>query len=201
MKLYLQLFLVAALGYGMVASLILSNLMIGTLFGVSIGIVLAAIFGTLQHQAFEGKKQDADRSVHQARDIELDLPYVEAYRLCLEALTSLGRVSLKHTNHLEGVIEARTSLNWQTYGERISFYLTRLDSHTTQVHIESHPRIKVALTDFGRNLHNVNQLSVFLRAHSASDALAIKTHTVFQTPDENEDDYESERAVFQAVWK
>jgi hypothetical protein len=191
MKLYLQLFLVAAFGYGMVASLILSNALIGTLFGIAIGTVLAAIFGTLQHQSFQGKKQDADRSVHQMRDIELDLPYADAYSLCVESLTSLGSINIKQSSRLEGVIEARTHLNWQTYGERISFNLTRIDDDTTRVHIESRPRIKAALTDFGRNLHNVNQLSVFLRARSASDALAIAIKPAAQLSGwlENEPDF------------
>jgi hypothetical protein len=192
MKLYLQLFLVAALGYGTVASLLLTNALIGTLFGVAIGIVLAAIFGTLQHQSFEGKKQDADRSVHQIRDLELDLPYADAYSLCVESLVSLGSVTIKQSSRLEGVIEARTNLNWQTYGERISVSLARLDDDTTRVHIESRPRIKAALTDFGRNLHNVNQLSLFLRARSASDALAVKAKAAAPMAIwlENEPDFE-----------
>src|SRR5262245_7653499 len=95
MNLYLKLFLAAAVPYAMVAGLLLQNPVLGVLFGLGIGMVIATVFGTLQHSAFQGKKADADRSVHQIREIEIDLPYAEALALCLESLKTLSRAGVK----------------------------------------------------------------------------------------------------------
>lgn len=172
MSVYLKLFLAAAIPYAILMGLLFFSLPAGVAFGTGFGLVISTIFGTLQHSAYQGKKADGDRSVNQSRDIEIDVPLTEAFDLCLKALATLHRARVKKADPLSGLIEARTGINWKTYGEKVTFRLFRVDSHTTRIHLASRPRLKTALIDFGRNLYNINRLSVFLREASASDNLA-----------------------------
>jgi hypothetical protein len=172
MNLYVKLFLAAAVPYGLVAALILHSPAFGVLFGVGIGIVIASIFGTLQHSAFQGKKADADRSVHQIRDIEIDVSYNEALALCQDSLKTLTRAHIKQLDADQGIIHARTGMNWKTYGERVTLSLLPIDQNTTRIRIESRPRLKTTLIDYGSNLYNVNCISLYLRQQSGTDNLA-----------------------------
>lgn len=174
MRLYLKLFLAAFLPYALVGGLIVQDAVWGLLFGAGVGLVIALVFGTLQHQAFaqSKQKQAASRSVHQTRELEVDLPYADALQLCREAAISLPRGRLSKTDRLAGEIEVRTRLNWLTYGEKVTLRLRPLSATTTLVQISSRPRLKTTLIDYGRNLHHVNWLSHYVRAASGSDHLA-----------------------------
>jgi hypothetical protein len=183
MKIYLKLFLAAAIPYTLAFSMIMRNTPLAISIGIILGVVIAAVFGTLQVRSMEGKKKaDHSYAVHQTREIEIDLPFDEAVVLAKAAVQSINGTSiLKETSPHEGVatIAARTGLNWETYGEKINLHLERIDADTTLLRIESRPRLRTTLIDYGRNLHNVNTISLYLREHTASDSLSRET-----TPDE-----------------
>jgi hypothetical protein len=174
MQQYLKLFLAAALSYGVVIGLMSQSAWLGILFGVGIGLAIAGIFGTLHHQAFNELKKEADRSVYQERQIEVDLPYAAAWALALDALKTLPRVKIRKLDLVNGVLEAQTGLNLLTFGERITIQLRPLDTETTLLELVSRPRWRTALIDYGRNLQHIRDLLLYLRHASAADALALE---------------------------
>ncbi|MCU0514938.1 MAG: hypothetical protein MUE40_20470 [Anaerolineae bacterium] len=175
MRVYLKLFFAAALPYGLLMGLLFTSVAAGIGFGVGAGLVLATIFGTLQHSAVDGKKAGSEAGVHHQRTIEIDLPLRAALALGREALAGVPGARLHSLHHDEAHgqarLEARTRLNWQTLGERITLRLDALDAVTTRITLESRPRYKTTLIDYGKNLHHVNLLSRYLRQHSAIDPL------------------------------
>ena len=174
MKLYLKLWLAMAIPYGLLMAIFMTDPAVGALTGALFGTIMSLIFGTLQHQSFRGKKADAERSVKQSRNIELDLPIDEAFNLCLEAYTQLRRAVIRKIDRESHTIEIRTGINWLTYGEIITLHLSPIDLHTTEVVVNSRPRIKSVMIDYGRNLQNVNLIMLHLREQIASDHLALE---------------------------
>jgi len=179
MKIYLKLFLAAAIPYTLAFGMILRNPILAIGIGVTLGLVIAGVFGTLQVRSMDGKKKvDTSYAVQQTRTIEIDLPFDEALVLARAALQSINGVTIvKETvsGIGAGTINARTGLNWETYGEKITLSLERIDAETTLLHIDSRPRLRTTLIDYGRNLHNVNTINLYVREHTAADHLSRET--------------------------
>jgi len=182
MKVYIKLFLAAAIPYSLALSLLFRSPILGTVLGVFFGVLIAGVFGTLQVHSMQGKKRaDASYAVHQTREIEIDVPLDQALVLARAALQSIAGVIIKPTPTAPHKIEARTGLNWETYGERITLSIAPLDADTTTIRIESRPRLRTTLIDYGRNLHYVNAISQFLREHTAADHLSLKDDQALMT--------------------
>jgi hypothetical protein len=179
MKVYLKLFLAAMIPYALAFSVMTRNTGMAIGVGVVLGLIIAGIFGTLQIRSMKGKKKaDETYAVNQEREMEIDLPFDRALELTRTAVLSIsGATIMKEYSPEEGavVIGARTGLNWETYGEKIGLYLERIDADTTLLRVESRPRLRTTLIDYGRNLHNVNAISLYVREHTASDHLQTVT--------------------------
>lgn len=173
MRLYLKLFLAFGVPFSLLMGLFYPYPALVMLIGIAYGAVMSAVFGTVQHRAMRGKKLAQSAGVKQTREIEVDLPYQAAFKACLDALGEIQHAKLRDINKLSGSIKARTSINLMTYGEVITFQLQHLDADTTLIRIESRPRLKTTLIDYGRNLAHVNRLSLYLRQRSASDHLSV----------------------------
>lgn len=177
MAIYLKLFLAAAIPYALFAILVMNSLTGGLLFGAFLGLMMSALFGTLQHLSFRGKKADASRDVNQSLTIEIDASYQDAFDLCLDSHRELLRATILSYSRETGIIELRTGRNWTTYGERLTLTVRHLPPRTAQITITSQPRVKTTMVDFGRNLQNVNHIAVFLRERSAADHLSLEKRT------------------------
>lgn len=172
MRLYIKLFLAFGVPFGLLMGLFYPYPALVLLVGILYGAVMSGVFGTLQHRSVKGKKQTHTDGVKQAREFEIDLPYQQAFSACLDAVNEIQRAKIQMANSHTGVIRARTGINLMTYGEIITFHLQPLDADTTLIRIDSRPRLKTTLIDYGRNLEHVNRLSLYLRQRSASDHLS-----------------------------
>lgn len=180
MKIYLKLFFAAAIPYTVALSLLFRAPLLGLVLGLSFGALIAGVFGTLQVRSMEGKKRsDESYAVRQTREFEVDRPLDEALKLAKAAIESLDgtkvmkEASIRLTGHPTTTIEARTGLNWETYGEKITLRAEAVDADTTVIRIESRPRLRTTLIDYGRNLHHVNAISQYIREHTATDHLRL----------------------------
>lgn len=175
MKVYLKLFLAAAIPYTIALSLFMRNSPLAIGLGIGLGVAIAGIFGTLQIRSMKGKKKaDETYAVNQSREIDIDLPFEQALELTRAAVLSItGAKILKETSPDDGaaIIAAQRGLNWETYGENIKLYLEQIDADSTMLRVESRPRLRTTLIDYGRNLHNVNAISLYMREHTAADRL------------------------------
>ena len=196
MKIYIKLFLAAMIPYTIVFGLVLQNPLLALAMGITLGAIIAGVFGTLHVRSMDGKKRAYESyAVQQTRDIEIDLPFDEALILARAALQSIeGAAIVKETSSETGTtaISARTGLNWETYGEKINLRLERIDAETTLLHIDSRPRLRTTLIDYGRNLHNVNVISLYVREHTAADHLSVKESQDQEDTDDSVPEYSSE---------
>lgn len=148
----------------------------------------------LQRRSFSGKKQ-ADQSIesHQQRMVEIDMPMDEAFNLVMDALKSLDNqrvpipddvfvklemwlprkqtLTIRESDQEQGIICAGLKASILGIPEfhdfsRITIRLDQLDTHMTQIHIESKPNIAFDIYDLGKNLHYVNMIALYLRRES-----------------------------------
>lgn len=153
-----------------------------------IGILLPVMY-LLHRRSFRHKAKDpSNTSVEQARSVEVDLPFADAYDLCMVALDSLNgtelrlmglkhklrtRIDRKASSRQTGRIIAGTRSRWLIFRNfyddmRITIQLSPLDANTTRIHIQSAPTLGTAFIDFGYSLHNVNAIAHYLRRQNAA---------------------------------
>ena len=180
--------------------------------------------GFLQRRSFSGKKVSSQSiSNHQQATVEIDASFDVAFDLAMDALQTLNKqrvpvpddilvkmdMILPRTQHLkirtsnkaDGFIEA--GLRGRALGipefidfSRIMIRLEKVDSQTTRVHIESKGHTMMDMYDFGKNLHYVNQIALYLRKES-QQSVAESRLSVSQSDeieDMNGDDESQESA-------
>ncbi|KPK02943.1 MAG: hypothetical protein AMK71_00505 [Nitrospira bacterium SG8_35_4] len=143
-----------------------TGIIAGLTGGVSVGIILAVIAGVLHRrcvQKISGHGPAEQTGVATSRDIELKMPRDRAFDLCVASLGSINRCTITEENRSQGRIEAKTGINWKTWGDTVSFRLSRLDDDTTNVMLTSRPTARTTLVDFGKNLENVQLIIAFLK--------------------------------------
>lgn len=143
-----------------------TGIMAGLTGGTAVGIVLAVIVGFLHRrcvQKIAGRGSDDSMGVHAVRNIDLAFPLDRTFDLCIESLGHVNRSRITQEDRAQGRIEARTGINWKTWGDTISFSLDRLDEERTHVMISSRPTARTTLVDFGKNLGNVQTIVSFLK--------------------------------------
>jgi hypothetical protein len=201
MKVYLKLFLAAVIPYTLALSWLLHNNTLAMIVGVVFGLLISSVFGTLQVRSMQGKKRDdGSYAVHQTREVEIDLSFDEASVLARASLRDIHGLKILRESGLTvtpeeayGTIDARTGLNWETAGEKIGLRITRVDDNTSRIRIESRPRLSTTLIDYGRNLHNVNMISRYLRGQTAADHLRLEETYPHLALDEDEGEKEKNK--------
>jgi hypothetical protein len=90
------------------------------------------------------------------------MPYDEAFRLCSNLLVTDIRARIRHEDRESRNIQAVTSINWLSIGTRIIMTLQRLGDNTC-VAVETYPRVKTAMVDYGVDLGIAQRLVDLLR--------------------------------------
>lgn len=172
-KRYLKLFLHMAVPFGFLIGIfyaltqgIYLGVVIGVLLGVLYGVVTTLVLGYLHVSSAKKSvlEDDYSRAVHEVNQqerLELSVPYEKAFNLCLEASEVLHRVKIENYDYAEGIIQAKTGVNWDTFGDLISFKLIASDDNYTDIEITSKPKV-YQLLDYGKNYRNVKNIRSYL---------------------------------------
>jgi hypothetical protein len=169
----LKIFLISAIPFAFFMGIyytfrydVRTGIMAGLTGGVAVGLILAIIVGVLHRrcvQKISGQYPDEKMDVNTIRDIKLKMPIDLAFDLCIESLIRINRCIVKEEDLSLGRITAKTGINWKTWGDTISFRLSRLNDDTTLVEVSSRPTARTTLVDFGKNLENVQSIISFLK--------------------------------------
>src|SRR3954451_16640862 len=90
------------------------------------------------------------------RMVHLSVPPGEAMPLMHEALARIERMTVDEGfDHL--TIEAKTPVNWRTYGEKIVVVASPAPGRSV-VNIRSRPRWPLTAVDYGKGRLNVNEI-------------------------------------------
>jgi len=168
MNKYLKVFLALGISSGVGAGL-LTYLLLGIDAGIFMGLrfgVLYSLIMTIYFFFLIKRKglSDEETQVHQICEIELSLPYDEAFRLCLKSLDLFKKHKIKENNFSQGKIVVEIRITSTFFGIIvISFYIARISSSKTHIKISSKPKIPTALIDLGANYNTVKKIEQFLK--------------------------------------
>lgn len=134
------------------------------LIGFSLGCFAGLILQFISDYKTRKVKSDAtekDFGVRQKRSFVLFYNYDQTFELCLESIYHLQKGKLKHKNHLEGLITAKTGMNWQTFGNTINYSFVKITESTTEVEVTTSPILSTTLVDYGEGLKTIEALKKF----------------------------------------
>lgn len=168
----LKIFLASGIPFGIFTAVLFSSLYGinigltgGLVFGLIFGFLMFIILGVLHSRAVEkiaGDRSEESMGTCQVQNIELQLPYDRTFDLCIKSLDLISRCRLQEEDRSQGKIIARSSINWKTWGDTISFDLTGISNENTAVKVSSRPTSWSTLVDYGKNLENVKTIVSFL---------------------------------------
>lgn len=88
-------------------------------------------------------------------ETHLHAPLADAYRRAGQALNALG-ATVTAEDEVGGRIEARLSVSWRSWGEKLSVEVSGVDNETL-VRVTSASRLPTTLFDYGKNAGNVKR--------------------------------------------
>jgi hypothetical protein len=168
----LKIFLSSGIPFGIFMSILFSlcyginvGLSGGLISGLIFGFLMFIILGFLHSRAVEkiaGNSSEESMGTCQVRNTELQLPYDRTFDLCIKSLNLISRCRVQEEDRSHGKIIARSSINWKTWGDTISFDITGISDERTAVTVSSRPTSWSTLVDYGKNLENVKIIISFL---------------------------------------
>jgi len=168
----LKIFLATAIPFGIFMAVLFSaihginaGLPGGLISGLIFGFLMLIILGFLHGRAVQkiaGNRSGESMSTFHVQKIELLLPYDRAFDLCIRSLDLIGRCRVQEENRAKGMIVARSSVNWKTWGDTITFDITGTSNNGTAVKVSSRPTSWSTIVDYGKNLENVKTIVSFL---------------------------------------
>ncbi len=168
----LKIFIASGIPFGIFTAILFSSLYganvglsSGLISGLIFGFIMFIILGFLHSRAVEkiaGEKTEESMGTYQERNIKLQLPYDRTFDLCIKSLSLISRCKVREEDRSQGKIIAISSINWKTWGDTISFDITRISNKDTAVKVSSRPTSWSTLVDYGKNLENVKTIVSFL---------------------------------------
>lgn len=137
----------------------------GILFSLLIlGIVFVSSFTHIKlSERMHPEDPDEVHKVHHVREIELSLPFNDAFNLCNESLTLFDRCAIVKKDLSQGKIVAEIGPSLWSAGQVISFDIQQTNAWQTRIMFSSKPFLRTNIIDFGRNLKNVEKIAQYLR--------------------------------------
>jgi hypothetical protein len=138
----------------------------GLISGLIFGFLMFIVLGFLHASAvrkISGVSSGESMSTFQYRNIQLHLPFETAFDLCIESLGVIRECRIQEQDRTHGKIIAKSSVNWKTWGDTISFDITGTGNEETDIRVSSRPTSWSTIVDYGKNLENVEKIISFLQ--------------------------------------
>ncbi len=183
-KLFIRIFLGMAIPFGIVMGGMLAGVgvlvdfasedidfsvppaLIGALIGIGSGVffgmVMSLILGVMHFT-----RTDTPYVRHR-RTYSIGGSLDEAKSICVEAVMSISGATVNRAA-ADNSLLARTGVTWQSFGETIECSFEPAGPNRQIVSVESRPVIKTTLVDYGRNLENIEAISVRMKELGASE--------------------------------
>ncbi|MBI5675219.1 MAG: hypothetical protein HZC48_05225 [Nitrospirae bacterium] len=164
----MKIFLAGGIPFGIFTAVLFSSLYGfnaglpgGLISGLIFGFLMFIILGFLHSRAVKkiaGDISEKSMRTYQVRNMELQLPYDKTFDLCIKSLKLISRCRVQEEDRSQGKIIARSSINWKTWGDTISFDITGISNEKTAVKVSSRPTARSTIVDYGKNLENVKTI-------------------------------------------
>ena len=90
-------------------------------------------------------------TVSHMREVDVPLSYDQAYALCLESLSVIGRYKLTKDDYLKGEIEAESGRSWKASRDLVLFKVLKDDNNATKVTLVCRPALEITTFDYGNS--------------------------------------------------
>lgn len=155
MKLFTKMFLATGIPFGVLTGAVdiyfrgvEGGFRSGLLKGLFFGFCMAVIYITV-------KRKGCDSNPIQSKTESIEGTYDVVFQRCLQALDRL-KAKIKKSNKESGVILAKMSMTWKSFGEILEVKLVKEGDQLIKVTLTTSPIQKAALVDYGKGLQNVN---------------------------------------------
>ena len=141
----------------------------GLAAGILFGLIMYFILGFLHSRAVTavaGKATKKTLETCHVRRLRLPLSYDSTFDVCMKSLSAISRCTAEEKDHSRGIIIAKSSVNWKTWGDTISFDIDRTGTEYTNVKVSSSPTSWTTIVDYGKNLENVEAIVSFLKKYA-----------------------------------
>lgn len=142
-----------------------SILTIGVISGAAAWI-LSMVLGVLQKRAIDRLPHPNKRlaaEVEQVRVVEFEGNPDDIFRTTIDAIRTINRSTISNADRKAMLVEAKTGLNWKTFGDKIRVALQEKGPDHVSLEITSKPKIWGTRFDYGKNFDNVEQILAYLR--------------------------------------
>lgn len=173
--------LLMGLYYLIVSALLIHMVYLGLIFwilivhaGIFFGVAMSLIMGTLHIMGIKSKHypvSDEALDVRQKREIFTDLPYDEIFNACISSIDAVKKGRIVSEDRTKGRIDAQTGWSWKSWGEKISFDIRKQAGDKSVISVTSRPKVGTTLVDYGKNLDNVEKISIYLKNHQKNSAM------------------------------
>jgi hypothetical protein len=156
MKRFFKLFFATAIPFGVLMGCFSHNFVSGLFQGLFFGFFMAITFRIMENVSLKkmGKKS-SDVGVHQEKKFNVPLLKGEANKKIKDVLNEM-KTNLTKDDSENGVIEAKTKINWKSFGETLTIRFVENENQTT-IFVESRPSLGTTMVDYGKNLQNVEK--------------------------------------------
>lgn len=137
--------------------------------GVLFGLFMALISGTYHLGRIESKYHsisDETLNISHVREITLDLPYNDAFGICVSSLKDMKSGKIRLEERETGKIEARTPWYGRFGNEKITFKIHRESDNVTKIRVETRPIMPFTLVDYGKNLDDIETICKYIKNHN-----------------------------------
>ncbi|HEX8639141.1 MAG TPA: hypothetical protein VF692_13820 [Pyrinomonadaceae bacterium] len=131
--------------------------------------VVFAVFGfaMLFYNDYKARKLSGESNgdaykARQKRTVLIFANYDKAFDSCLDSISVLQKPKIKQKNKSEGIIEIKTGMNWNTFGNKVAYKLKKLTDVSTEVELNIEPFVRTVLIDNGESFKRVNAINEFL---------------------------------------
>ncbi len=156
---------------------ILYSILYGFSVGLKSGLAAGMLFGFLMYfilgflhsravTAVAGKATKETLETCHERQLRLPLSYDSTFDMCMKSLSAVKGCTAQEKDLPRGIIIAKSSVNWKTWGDTISYNIDRVSDESTEIKVSSWPSSWTTIVDYGKNLENVESIVSFLEKYA-----------------------------------
>jgi hypothetical protein len=190
MNLYLKLFLFTSTFFGIFMGICYSflygystGLFVGIFSGLLFGIYSSLFIRYKQHKTIKQlglEISDETLDAHQTRELDLNVPYDNAYDFCLKFIQLMRKGRIKTEDRSKGIIVAKIGMKLKRNPCIILFKLQKTNNAITHIEVSSKPSIPIInissiIVDGGTSLEYVTLILNFLNREEKRFLTAKKT--------------------------
>ena len=144
----------------------LNRFLFGFISGALMGLILQ-IWSYFRTKGISRMDNQSNFSTNQRRNLVVLLSFDKTFELCCESVESVKSAHIKSKNFVNGFIEAKTKMNFYSFGTEIIFNLKAVSESLTEIEVLARPVVKLTLVDYGQSLNTIEKIVIFLKEKDA----------------------------------